>query len=201
MGRGGRARRFFWFVAASLLLLGGVPTPTPATAANQHTPCPQATHARGQIAAAVTIYRDRYGVPHVYGRTDRDCALGFAYARAEDNFWQIEDNTLRALGRASEVYGEKTLREDQMVHTLDIPRLAQEEYLHSDARMRRLYDGFADGTNRFLACQHRRVHPRLLTRLEPWYPLALLRYKYYQTEMLLSVGLRPEELKGVQVAV
>jgi hypothetical protein len=31
---------------------------------------------------------------------------------------------------------------------------------------------------------------RVLTRVEPWYPLALIRYKYYQNEYLGYAGLR-----------
>ena len=62
-----------------------------------------------QIAKSVTIYRDNYGVPHVYGPTDASCVFGYIYAQAEDNFWQIEDSYIRSLGRASEVYGERTL--------------------------------------------------------------------------------------------
>jgi len=41
------------------------------------------------LARTVTIYRDRYGVPHVFGATDASTVFGFAYAQAEDNFWQI----------------------------------------------------------------------------------------------------------------
>jgi acyl-homoserine lactone acylase PvdQ len=63
-----------------------------------------------QIAASVTIYRDTYGVPHIYGPTDASVVFGLAYAQAEDNFWQIEDGYIRALGRAAEVYGEKELQ-------------------------------------------------------------------------------------------
>src|SRR5215472_18686636 len=81
-----------------------------------------------QIAKSITIYRDNYGVPHIYGPTDAACAFGFMYAQAEDNFWQIEDSYIRALGRASEVYGAKTLEDDELVHALEIPRLAQAEY-------------------------------------------------------------------------
>ena len=64
------------------------------------------------IAKSVTIYRDNYGVPHVFGPTDASCIFGYIYAQAEDNFWQIEDSYIRALGRASEVYGAKTLDDD-----------------------------------------------------------------------------------------
>jgi acyl-homoserine lactone acylase PvdQ len=62
---------------------------------------------RSSDAPPVTIYRDAYGVAHVYGRTDADAAFGFAYVQAEDNFWQVEENYIRALGRAAEVDGER----------------------------------------------------------------------------------------------
>ena len=28
------------------------------------------------------IFRDLYGIPHIYGETDRDCAFGFGYAHS-----------------------------------------------------------------------------------------------------------------------
>src|SRR5215204_87534 len=64
-----------------------------------------AVHAVGPEAVAreVTIYRDVYGVPHVFGRTDAATVFGFAYAQAEDNFWRIEDSYISAIGRDSEV--------------------------------------------------------------------------------------------------
>jgi len=39
-----------------------------------------------QLAKMLTIYRDTYGVPHVFGRTDASSVFGFAYVQAEDNF-------------------------------------------------------------------------------------------------------------------
>ncbi len=59
------------------------------------------------VASEVMIYRDVYGVPHVFGRTDAGAVFGFAYAQAEDNFWRIEDSYISAIGRAAEVDGEK----------------------------------------------------------------------------------------------
>ncbi len=80
------------------------------------------------LAKTVTIERDTFGVPHVYGPTDASCVFGFIYAQAEDYFWQIEDNYLRSLGRAAEVYGEKSLPDDLVNRALEITRLSQEEY-------------------------------------------------------------------------
>jgi acyl-homoserine lactone acylase PvdQ len=131
------------------------------------------------LARQVTIYRDVYGVPHVFGRTDASTVFGFAYAQAEDNFWRIEDNYIRSTGRASEVYGEETLNADRLNHALEIPKLARAEYSRLDAHTRSICDAFAAGLNFYLK-RHPEIKPRLLTKIEPWHPLAFIRYNYYQ---------------------
>src|SRR5687768_18480881 len=75
-----------------------------------------------KLARSVTIYRDTYGVPHVFGRTDESTVFGFAYAQAEDNFWRVEEDFIHALGRASELYGERALEEDRLNRALEIDR-------------------------------------------------------------------------------
>ena len=80
------------------------------------------------VAKSVTIKRDAFGVPHVYAPTDAACVFGFIYAQAEDYFWQIEDSYLRSLGRAAEVYGDKSLADDLVNRRMEIPRLSKEEY-------------------------------------------------------------------------
>src|ERR1044072_8917270 len=82
---------------------------------------------QGNLANHVTIYRDTYGIPHVFGETDAATAFGFAYAQAEDNFWRIEDNYLRALGRRAEADGESGYEGDRRNRALEIPRLARAE--------------------------------------------------------------------------
>ena len=36
-----------------------------------------------QFAKQVTIYRDTYWVPHIFGKTDEACAFGIGYAQAD----------------------------------------------------------------------------------------------------------------------
>ena len=153
-----------------------------------------------KIARSVTIYRDTYGVPHVYGPTDASCVFGYIYAQAEDNFWQIEDSYIRALGRASEVYGERTLADDMLNRALEIPRLARAEYERSTGRSRELTDALADGLNYFLA-HNPQVKPRLITHFEPWYAFAFSRFTLYQLFIFGKSGLRVEEIKTAVQAV
>ena len=150
------------------------------------------------LARTVKIYRDTFGVPHVFGRTDASTVFGFAYAQAEDNFWRVEENFINALGRASEVYGEKSLDEDRLNHALEIPRLAQEEYGRLDPHMRSLCDAFAAGLNYYLA-RHAEVRPRLLAKMEPWYTLAFIRYNYYQNGFARDRNLRQLGLQTAEI--
>jgi acyl-homoserine lactone acylase PvdQ len=76
-----------------------------------------------QLASSVTIYRDTYGVPHVFGRTDASTMFGFAYAQAEDNFWRVEENFIAALGRGAELHGEEALNEDRPARARSMPAL------------------------------------------------------------------------------
>src|SRR5437016_3084543 len=149
-----------------------------------------------KIAQSVTIYRDNYGVPHVYGPTDASCAFGYMYAAAEDNFWQIEDSYIRSLGRASEVYGERTLDDDQLVRALEIPRLAKAEYDRSSPRSKELLQASVDGLNYFLQ-RNPQVKPRLIAKFEPWHILAFNRYALYYQFIYRRSGLRPEEIKTI----
>ena len=140
------------------------------------------------MSQTVTIHRDRYGIPHVFARTDPGAVFGFGYAQAEDNFPRLEDNFIRAMGRASEVYGDRSLEDDRLNRALEIPRLAWEEYHRLDRRTRALVEAFADGVNYYLAT-HPATRPRLLQRIEPWYPLAFIRYNYFETGFARAVGI------------
>lgn len=151
-----------------------------------------------RLARQVTIYRDVYGVPHVFGRTDASTVFGFAYAQAEDNFWRIEENYMAAIGRSAEVYGERRLVRDRRNRALEIPRLAREEYARLDPHTRSLCDAFAAGLNFYIA-RHPETKPRLLTKMEPWYPLAFIRYNYYQQGFANDRALQGADLQTAEI--
>src|SRR5689334_11893889 len=69
-----------------------------------------------QLARSVTIYRDTYGVPHIFAKTDAGAVFGLMYAQAEDNFAQVEADFIRITGRAAEVNGPASLANDVIVH-------------------------------------------------------------------------------------
>ncbi|HUG40207.1 MAG TPA: penicillin acylase family protein, partial [Longimicrobiales bacterium] len=135
------------------------------------------------------IHRDAWGVPHVLADTDEGAVFGMAWALAEDDWPLMEENYLHALGRYAELAGEDGVADDWMARTLEIVPLSMAEYDGATPRLRGLLDAFAAGLNAWLDTR-RGEDFRVLTRIEPWYPLALIRYKYYQNEFLGYAGLR-----------
>ena len=138
---------------------------------------------------AATIHRDAWGVPHVFSETDAGAVFGMAWALAEDDWALIEENYLRALGRTAELRGAEALAGDWMARALRIVPLSVAEYQAASPRIRTLLDAYAAGMNRWLESRPRDDR-RVLRTIEPWYPLALIRFKYYQNEFLGYAGLR-----------
>ena len=124
-----------------------------------------------QHADHVTIIRDTWGVPHVYGKTDADAVFGLLYAQAEDDFNRVELNYVNALGRLAEIEGEKEIYRDLRMKLFIDPADLQAKYAESPVWLRSLMDAFADGLNFYLNT-HPAVKPKLLTHFEPWMALA-----------------------------
>ena len=121
-------------------------------------------------AAHVTIIRDNYGIPHIYGKTDADAVFGLLYAQCEDDFKRVEMNYIDKLGRLSEVNGEKDLYADLLTRLIIDTSEAKEDYKNSPAWLHQLMDAFADGVNYYLY-KHPNTKPALLHHFEPWYAL------------------------------
>lgn len=121
-------------------------------------------------ASYITIYRDDFGVPHIYGKTDADAVFGMLYAQCEDDFNRVEMNYLRAIGRLAEVEGEKELYSDLRANLFMTQAEAMEYYDSAPAWLKKLCIAFADGVNYYLYT-HPEVKPKLLTHFEPWYPM------------------------------
>jgi acyl-homoserine-lactone acylase len=121
-------------------------------------------------ASRVTIIRDTWGIPHIYGKTDADAVFGLLYSQCEDDFNRVEMNYIEKLGRLAEVQGESALAGDLYVRLIIDSADAVADYKKSPTWLRKLMNAYADGINYYLAT-HPSTKPSLLRRFEPWYPL------------------------------
>src|SRR5437879_4437153 len=123
-----------------------------------------------QEARNVTITRDNWGVPHVFGKTDADAVFGVIYAQAEDDFNRVETNYLNSIGRLSEAEGEGEIYRDLRMKLFIDPADMRAKYEASPAWLKALMNSWADGLNYYLY-KHLQVKPRVITRFEPWMAL------------------------------
>ncbi|MBO9199848.1 MULTISPECIES: penicillin acylase family protein [Niastella] len=144
-----------------------------------------------QQAKQVTIIRDNWGIPHIYGKTDADCVFGLLYAQCEDDFKRVEANYIDILGRSAEISGEKNLYNDLYTRLLIDSAGAKSDYINSAAWLKKLLNAFADGVNYYLY-KHPSVKPALLTRFEPWFQLM---WTDGSIAAIQSGGLTIDELK------
>ena len=121
-------------------------------------------------AKQVTIIRDIWGIPHVYGKTDADAVFGLLYAQCEDDFRRVEMNALENLGRKSEATGIDDVYEDLQMRLIYDSVAAIDEYKKCPTWFKKLLEASADGVNYYLY-KHPEVKPAALLRFQPWYAL------------------------------
>lgn len=121
-------------------------------------------------AKNVTVIRDNYGIPHVYGKSDADAVFGLLYAQCEDDFKRVELNYIDKLGRLGEINGEKDLYNDLLIRMMIDSTDAIKDYNTAPAWLKKLCNAFADGINYFLY-KNPQIKPVLLTHFQPWYPM------------------------------
>ena len=143
-------------------------------------------------ARQVSIVRDQWGIPHIYGKTDAAAVFGLLYAECQNDFSRVEKNYLEMLGRQAEAYGESYLYNDVMMRLIYDSAQAVQDYHNSPPWMHALLDAFADGINYYLY-KHPETKPILLKYWKPWYALMFTDGSVSATS---TGGLRPEEIRN-----
>lgn len=105
------------------------------------------------------VRRDRYGVPHILGKTDADASFGLAFAHAEDDFATIQFKLAAARGRASEIVGFGAVGLDFMAHIARARETATAKYnTDLSPATRRMVEGYANGLNVYAS-----AHPKAVS--------------------------------------
>ena len=63
----------------------------------------------------VTLYRDTWGVPHIFADTPANAAYALGYAQAEDRLEDIYTNIRTAVGTMAEAFGPQFADQDYMM--------------------------------------------------------------------------------------
>ena len=118
----------------------------------------------------IDIVRDQYGVPHIYGKTDKEASYGLAWAHAEDNFKTIQETFLPAVGKLGMYSGKDGAAIDYVVQLLKCRETAQRHYDDLSPEVITVIQGYVEGINAYAS-----AHPdQVLIRGS--FPMTVLDY-------------------------
>src|SRR5205809_3933745 len=95
-------------------------------------------------ARNVTILRDDWGIPHIYGKSDADAVFGVMYAQAEDDFNRVERNYLDAMGLRAAADGEAEVYRDLRVRLFVDSDEMKAQYQKAPPWLKALMNAYAD---------------------------------------------------------
>ncbi len=130
----------------------------------------------------IDIVRDKFGVPHIFTKTDAELAYGLAWAHAEDDFKTIQQGYLAGNALLSIVEGKRAYAIDYLSQFIGSERLFNEKYEKEISQEYKLIlEGYCQGIN-----QYAMTHPKkvLTKKLFPLTPKKM--FLYAQLQLFVS---------------
>jgi len=130
----------------------------------------------------VRIFRDEFGIPHIFAENEKDMFFAQGYVHAQDRFWQMEFWRHQGQGRLSEMLGDQTLDVDKFLRNVGFNRAAERHvayYQEYYPEYMEILDAYGAGVNAYID-EHRdelSFNIRLLGlvqgnwEIEPWKPI------------------------------
>ena len=158
------------------------------------------------LQSQVEVYRDSWGVPHIYASNPHDLFFAQGYVHAQDRFWQMEFWRRIGSGRLAEIIGPSALDSDIFIRTVGWHRAAAQELELMNDEMRAVLEAYAEGVNAYISTHRGRLGLEFtilgLTGVkfdpEPWTPLNTLTWAKVMAWDL--GGNRSDELLRAQIA-
>jgi acyl-homoserine-lactone acylase len=122
-----------------------------------------------------TIYRDEYGIPHVFAPTLEAASFAIGYAQAEDRLEELLKNYRRANGTMAEAFGADFYRSDLIQRMWRHEGISREKYNEVSPKMRASIEAYQDGIKQFMK-EHPEQVPKWAQEIHPWDVIALGRY-------------------------
>ncbi|MGH9760174.1 MAG: penicillin acylase family protein, partial [Blastocatellia bacterium] len=114
-----------------------------------------------------TVYRDEYGIPHVFAKNLEAAAYAIGYAQAEDRLEELLKNYRRAEGTMSEVFGPSYLQTDLIQRMVRHEEISREKYNEVSPKSRAVIEAFQAGIKAFEK-EHPDQVPSWGQQIHPW---------------------------------
>ena len=123
------------------------------------------------LDSAVEVRRDRWGIPHIYARTQHDLFFAQGFVAAQDRLFQMEMWRRASEGRLAEVLGARAAERDRLARLFRYRGSMDAEWAAYGPDARAIVGAFVGGVNAYIAQTKDRL-PIEFTMLgfapEPW---------------------------------
>ncbi len=147
------------------------------------------------LQAEVEIYRDEFGIPHIYAQNQEDMFFAQGYVHAQDRFWQMEFWRHIGQGRISEIVGEATLDSDKFIKTLGWNRMAEDTVAYYKDEAPEFYDlleVYSAGVNAYIEGNRDELSLNYTIlglvgepwEIEPWSPVNTISWGVVMSDVL-----------------
>lgn len=123
----------------------------------------------------VTIYRDTWGVPHIYGESEAAVSFTLGYAQAEDRLETVLKAFRKAEGTMAEAFGEEWIEHDYQQRLCGHAEVSKRRYHELSEQSQRNIEAFVHGIKKYMK-EHPDEVPEWTPEPEPYHVVALSRY-------------------------
>ncbi|MCU0643570.1 MAG: penicillin acylase family protein [bacterium] len=154
------------------------------------------------LNSSVQVYRDSYGVPHLFAKTEDDLFFAMGFVVSQDRLWQMDINRRAATGTLSEIFGAPTLAYDKLIRTIGLPEIANQLIENLSPESKRIITAYTAGVNAFLDIHKKHLPTEFIVMKyepQPWdisHSLAFQRLIAWGLEMAWRVDPVFGELNG-----
>jgi acyl-homoserine-lactone acylase len=116
-----------------------------------------------------SITWDEWGVPHISAQDDEQLMYAEGWAQMQLHANLIVELYGRSRGKAAEYWGKNKIGDDQIIHTLGFPEIAEEWSRTQDPEFKKLSAAFVKGLNDYAAAHPESIKPinKAILPLEP----------------------------------
>ena len=136
---------------------------------------------------STTIYRDEFGIPHIFAPTLENAAYAAGYAQAEDRLEELLKNYRRASGTMAEIFGPGLFQDDVTQRTMRHAEISKARYNEISPKMRAVIESYQNGIKQFMK-EHPEQVPSWAQEIHPWDVVALGRYIIWNWPMGEAAG-------------
>lgn len=150
----------------------------------------------------VEVVYDKWGVPHVFGSSEKDLVRALGYLHARDRLWQMDLVRRAAAGRLSEIFGEFAYDIDVSQRIMGLERFAKDAVSKLDEETLSVLQAYSDGVNAFIASQpeYPTIEFRVIGyKMELWKPSDIIMLAR-MTAWTLSANMTEEILRYALVS-